>query len=116
MAEAIRDPADPEITGHAATAAYYVAGTRVSLVSIVQFLRDGLSPEAIVEELDTLTLAQVFGAITFYLENQPAIDAYRVRQKQRFDAARSSATPVSASRRERLDAARDQLRSGASTR
>jgi uncharacterized protein (DUF433 family) len=67
---------------------YYVAGTRVSLDSIVQCFNEGLSPEAILEEFDTLTLAQVFGAITFYLENQPAIDAYRVRQKQRFESVR----------------------------
>jgi uncharacterized protein (DUF433 family) len=52
---------------------YYVAGTRVSLDSIVQCFNEGLSPEAILEEFDTLTLAQVFGAITLYLENQASM-------------------------------------------
>jgi uncharacterized protein (DUF433 family) len=42
---------------------YYVAGTRVSLDSIVQCFNEGLSPEAILEEFGTLTLAQVFGAM-----------------------------------------------------
>lgn len=84
----------------------YVAGTRVSLDSIVQCFDEGLSPEAILEEFDTLTLVQVFGAITFYLENQPAIDAYRVRQKQRSEAARRASAPLPAELRERLDAAR----------
>jgi uncharacterized protein (DUF433 family) len=90
---------------------YYVAGTRVSLDSIVQCFNEGLSPEAILEEFDTLTLAQVFGVITFYLENQPAIDAYRVRQKQRFESVRRASAPLPADLRERLDAAREQLHS-----
>jgi uncharacterized protein (DUF433 family) len=46
----------------------YVAGTRVSLNSIVQCFNEGLSPEAILGEFETLTLAQVYGAIAFYLE------------------------------------------------
>jgi uncharacterized protein (DUF433 family) len=72
---------------------YYVAGTRVSLDSIVECFNQGLSPEAILGEFETLKLAQVFGAITFYLENQPAIDAYRVCQKQRFEATRRASDP-----------------------
>jgi uncharacterized protein (DUF433 family) len=90
---------------------YYVAGTRVSFDSIVQCFTDGLSPEAILEEFETLTLAQVFGAITFYLENQPSIDAYRVRQNQPFEAARRSSAPLPAGLRGRLDAAREHLHS-----
>jgi uncharacterized protein (DUF433 family) len=45
---------------------YYVAGTRVSLDSIVQCFNEGLSPEAILEEFGTLTLAQVFGAMQVF--------------------------------------------------
>ncbi len=60
----------------------YVAGTRVSLDSIVQCFTDGLSPETILGEFETLTLAQVYGAITYYLENQAGVDAYRLRQQQ----------------------------------
>jgi uncharacterized protein (DUF433 family) len=90
---------------------YYVAGTRVSLDSIAQCFNEGLSPEAILGEFETLTLAQIFGAIAFYLENQPAIDSYRVRQMQRFEAVRRSANPLPAGLRQRLDSARDQIHS-----
>ena len=90
---------------------YYVAGTRISLDSIVQCFNEGLSPEAILGEFETLTLAQVFGAIAFYLENQRSIDSYRMRQIQRFEAKRRAANPLPAELRERLDAARDQLHS-----
>jgi uncharacterized protein (DUF433 family) len=49
---------------------YCVAGTRVSLHSIVQCFNKGLSPEAILGEFETLNPAQVCGEITFYLENR----------------------------------------------
>ena len=90
---------------------YYVAGTRISLDSIVQCFNEGLSPEAILGEFEALTLTQVFGAITFYLENQPAIDAYRMRQKQRFEASRRIAVPLPEDLRQRLSAARENLHS-----
>jgi uncharacterized protein (DUF433 family) len=91
---------------------YYLTGTRVSLDSIVQCFNEGLSPETILGEFETLTLTQVFGAITFYLENQPAVDAYRVRQQQRFDATRRNAAPLPENLRQRLVSAREQLHSG----
>ncbi len=93
---------------------YYLAGTRISLDSIVQCFNDGLSLETILAEFETLTLTQVFGAIMFYLENQPAIDAYRIRQTQRFEATRRNAAPLPGNLVQRLAAAREQLHSGQS--
>lgn len=90
---------------------YYVAGTRISLDSIVQCFSEGLSPEAIWGEFETLTLAQVFGAIAFYLDNQPAIDSYRMRQMQRFEAMRRATDPLPAGLIQRLDSAREHLHS-----
>lgn len=90
---------------------YYLAGTRVSLDSIVECFNEGLSPETILGEFETLTLAQVFGAIAFYLENRPAIDSYRMRQMQRFEVARRRARPLPEGLRKRLDAAGEQLHS-----
>src|SRR5436190_2836919 len=92
--------------------ALYVAGTRVSLDSIVQCFNDSLSPETILAEFETLTLTQVYGAITYYLENQAVIDTYRLRQQQRFEAARRVAEPLPDGLRARLNAAREHLRSG----
>jgi hypothetical protein len=53
-------------------------------------------------EFETLTLAQVFGAITVYLENQPAIDAYRICQKRRSEALRRASSPLPEGLRQRL--------------
>jgi uncharacterized protein (DUF433 family) len=93
---------------------YYVADTRVSLDSIAQCFNEGLSPEAIQGEFETLTLGQVFGAIAFYLDNQPAIDAYRMRQIQRFEAARRTAEPLPDALRQRIEDARGRLHSSRS--
>lgn len=91
---------------------YYVAGTRISLDSIVQCFNEGLSPEAILAEFESLTLAKVFGTIAFHLEIQPAVDAYRLRQEQRFEATRRASAPLPAGLRARLEAARERLHSG----
>ena len=80
----------------------YIAGTRVSLDSVVQCFNEGLSAETIVEEFDSLTLAQVYGALAHYLENQASIDAYRVRQQRRFEALRDAAEPLAENLRQRV--------------
>jgi uncharacterized protein (DUF433 family) len=90
----------------------YLAGSRVSLDSIVECFNEGLSPESVRGEFDTLTLVQVYGAITYYLENKAAVDAYRVRQSQRFEEARLAAEPLPEGLRQRLKAARQNLHSG----
>jgi len=53
---------------------YYVAGTRVSLDSIVYLYRDGASVESIQDDLPTLSLEKIHGAIAFYLAHRQTID------------------------------------------
>ena len=89
---------------------YWISGTRVSLDSIVHCFQEGMSAETILGEFETLTLAQVYGAIAYYLDNQAPVDVYLVRKKQRFEAARQAAEPLPEGLRSRLDAARQQLR------
>jgi uncharacterized protein (DUF433 family) len=54
---------------------YYVAGTRVSLDSIVYSFKAGDSPETIRQNFSSLSLEQVYGAITFYLAHEQEVDA-----------------------------------------
>lgn len=56
--------------------AYRIAGTRVSLDSVVYAWCQGESPEGIVDSYPSLTLEQVYGALAFYLANQQEIDEY----------------------------------------
>ena len=46
---------------------YWIAGTRVSLDSVVYTFLEGFPPESIVDSFEILTLEQVFGALTYYL-------------------------------------------------
>src|SRR5882762_1208664 len=54
---------------------FYVAGTRVSLDSIVYSFKAGDSPETIRQNFCSLSLEQVYGAITFYLTHEREVDA-----------------------------------------
>lgn len=56
--------------------AYRVAGTRVSLDSLVYLYREGISPEGMADSYPALTLEQVHGALAYYLANQADVDAY----------------------------------------
>jgi len=71
--------------------AYMVAGTRVSLDSIVYAFVDGQSAEAIAQAFPVLNLEQVYGAITYYLAHRDDVDRYLEGRRQDFAAARQAA-------------------------
>src|SRR5258706_8939591 len=64
---------------------YYVAGTRISLDSVVYSFNEGQSPEAIQEDFPSLKRAQIYGAIAFYLHHQAEIDKYLVETEHEFE-------------------------------
>lgn len=88
---------------------YYVAGTRISLDSIVNSFRRGESPEAICQNFELLRLEEVYGAVTYYLANQPEVDAYLARQDKKSAEERRKAETLPADLRERLMRTRDGL-------
>ena len=55
---------------------YRIGETRVSLDSVVDLFREGISAEGMVENYPAVSLEQVHGALAFYLANQQEIDAY----------------------------------------
>jgi uncharacterized protein (DUF433 family) len=67
---------------------YYVAGTRVSLDSVVYDFLRGESPEAIAESFPALTLEQVLGSLAFYLGNRAKVDQYLLDGKEEFERLR----------------------------
>jgi len=89
----------------------YVAGTRVSLDSVVIHFQEGASPEKIVHSFPTLKLSQVYGAIAYYLENEEMISKYVAEGEREFE---QSAVPLSQTDPElfaRLEAARREMSS-----
>ncbi len=63
---------------------YWIAGTRVSLESVVYAFLRGSSPETIAQSFPVLSLEEVFGAIAYYLGNQTDVDKYLQTQDSDF--------------------------------
>ena len=88
---------------------FYVAGTRVSLDSIVYSFKVGDSPETIRQNFSSLSLEQVYGAIAFYLAHEQEVDANIGEGEAEIER---SVPPLSASRPElyaRLEHARHEI-------
>ena len=84
---------------------YWVMGTRVSLDSIVYRFLEGLSPESIQADcLPALTLEQVYGAITYYLHNRAAVDAYLQQADAEYEQFRERVRAEYPEAHRRLDA------------
>jgi uncharacterized protein (DUF433 family) len=69
---------------------YRVAGSRVSLDSLIYAFWDGKSPETIAQSFPTLTLEQVYGAIAFYLGHRAELDAYLQQGQRDYEAQRQA--------------------------
>ncbi len=90
---------------------FYVAGTRVSLDSIVYSFRAGDSPETIRQNFSSLSLEQVYGSIAFYLAHEQEVDANIREGEAELDR---SVPPLNESRPElyaRLERARHDIAS-----
>lgn len=83
---------------------FYLVGSRVPLASIVREFQDGQSAEAIRSAFPTLTLEQVFGAITFYLGHRAEVDE-DIATREREESAFSKTHPAPADLKEKLDRA-----------
>jgi uncharacterized protein (DUF433 family) len=92
---------------------YYVMGSRVSLESLIGLFLDGASPETIVDDFPTLSLEQVYGAITFYLADRARIDAYLRESERLWEEARKNQSPLPPPLRERLERVRGGITSHA---
>lgn len=88
---------------------YYIAGTRISLNSIVSAFRQGESPETICQNFELLRLEEVYGAVAYYLANQPDIDAYLIRQDEKWAGGKRKSEPLPTDLRARLMRAWDEL-------
>ena len=89
--------------------AYWIAGTRVSLDSVVYAFLEGLSPESIVDSFDTLTLEEIYGALAFYLGHREEIDAYLKQSEAQFDELCRRARAANPLLYRKLDEARQRL-------
>jgi uncharacterized protein (DUF433 family) len=88
---------------------FYVTGSRVSLASVVYAFRDGASPETIRQNYPSLSLAQVYGAITFYLSHPEESEAYLRDLKKKWCELEQKGQPFSDEVREKFAEAQRRL-------
>jgi uncharacterized protein (DUF433 family) len=100
-------PASPHIEN--LNGALRVAGSRVSLDSIVIAFRQGASPEQIVEWFPTLSMQQVQGALAYYLENRETVDCYISAGEREFERSVPPLSQANPKLYARLEEARHRL-------
>ena len=88
---------------------FYLVGSRVPLDCVVREFREGQSPEAIRSDFPTLSLEQVYGAITFYLGHKDQVDN-DMAARERVEDAFSEEHPAPPDLKEKLERARRQSR------
>ena len=69
----------------------YVRGSRVPLESLAWLWREGHDAEAIQDAYSTLTLAEVYGAIAYYLDHRNEVDKQLAASEATFNAQRAAA-------------------------
>jgi|SRR5436305_10714127 len=85
---------------------YWIAGTRVSLDSLVYAFIGGQTAESIAQSFPVLRLEQVYGAITYYLAHRAEVDDYLARLRTEFAALRQAAREADPAFYQRLASAR----------
>ena len=89
---------------------YYVAGTRISLDSVVYAFNRGESPEQILEGYPLLgSLARVYGVIAFYLDHKADIDKYLEESAREFEADTIPLSEANPALWEKLQGARAKM-------
>lgn len=85
-----------------------VAGSRVTLDSIVSLFERGATAEEVVQSFPTLALGDVYVVLSYILARRDVVDAYLSRRATEEDVARGEAEErsPSAELRARLDARR----------
>jgi hypothetical protein len=87
---------------------FYPMGSRVPLAHLVHEFEGGESPEAIRSHYPTLSLEQVYGAITFYLSNKEEAEEDIAKRKRAEDEF-MEAHPAPPGLKEKMERARQQL-------
>ena len=59
-----------------------VAGTRVSLDSIVYAFDEGATPEEIAQDFPTLALADIYSVLGYYLQHRAEVEEYLDQRKE----------------------------------
>ena len=87
---------------------FYLTGSRVPLAHLVREFQLGESPEAIRSHYPSLSLEQVYGAITFYLGSKAEVE-HDIHEREREEDEFDKAHPFPPHLKEKLEQARHEL-------
>ncbi len=68
-----------------------LTGHRIGIHDVVYFYHEGYSPEMLLAEFPTLSLALIHNVLAFYWENQAEIDAYLAQCETEIERQRATA-------------------------
>jgi uncharacterized protein (DUF433 family) len=88
MSLALERPVVPITVNHQGVA--LVTGTRVPIDTVITAFRQGDAPEEIAQNFPTVTVADAYAVIAYYLQHQADVDAYLAERQQRRDALRAT--------------------------
>ena len=66
-----------------------VGNSRVLLELIIDAFDDGATPETIVQQYTTVSLADVYGVLAYYLRHRQEVDAYRAERERLAEKVRA---------------------------
>ncbi|MBI1898182.1 MAG: DUF433 domain-containing protein [Acidobacteria bacterium] len=87
---------------------FYLIGSRVPLATIVHDFKNGDAPETIQSNFSTLSLEQIYGAITFYLGNKEEVEKDLV-ERRRIEDEFIKTHPAPPELKQKLERAREQM-------
>jgi uncharacterized protein (DUF433 family) len=67
---------------------YRVTDTRIPLERIVECYQEGMTPEDIVRDFDTLKLSDVYAVISYYLDHKDVVEEYMRERDKAAEALR----------------------------
>jgi uncharacterized protein (DUF433 family) len=65
-----------------ASGALRIGDSRVLLELVIRAFQDGATPEAIVQRYSTLSLADVYAVIAYYLRHRNEVDSYLIARER----------------------------------
>jgi len=87
---------------------FYFMGSRVPLAHLVREFQQGESPDAIRSHYSTLSLEQVYGAITFYLGHKNEVES-DIAEREREEDEVTKTHPTPPDLKEKFERMRQQM-------
>jgi uncharacterized protein (DUF433 family) len=100
----------PDFLGQDRYGFIHITGHRIGLRHVVELFNDGYTAAMLLDHFPTLSLAQIYQVLAFYMDNKAEVDTYIQRGRQEMDrlAAVPQPGPSAAELRQRMETRRSK--------